>query len=146
MIRKPKSFNCLFVTRHFFRDYLEHNTIARINEGRCYDYAYFAYRMFPNVKLWTTDYHAWIEHKNKFYDSQSINGVEDYMRLACNRQYAPKPWEEQPPVKVNVNRFKSMWDNWGGGRRRHWDSHLERDLKYVLGYHYSELTPIFKDV
>lgn len=150
MIRVPQNFNGQFITRHFFPDYLKHNNVRGINSGRCYDWAYFAYRMFPNVELWTTDYHAWIhlrdestDWKNLFFDSETLKGVTNFMLLGCNRRHGPAPWDLQPPRRMGVELFKSFWNEHGGGYKRHWDSMLEKDLQRVLGKRYSEMTPIF---
>jgi len=144
MIRTPHQFNGLFITRHFFPKYLKYNNVSAINSGRCYDWAYFAYRMFPNVQLWTTDYHAWIQVGKKFYDSETKAGVSNFMLLGCNKRHAPTPWEDQPPIRASVLWFKSFWDKHGGGYKRHWDSMLEADLKEILGKRYTEATPIFQ--
>jgi hypothetical protein len=148
MIKAPASFNGRFVTRHLFRNYLEHSTLSLINSGRCYDFAYYAYRLFPNVKLWTTDYHAWVEARGKHWDSETSHGVKDYMKLRCNVRNTygnsfPCPWDEQEPVTMEVDEFKSFWDRNGSGRRHHWDNFLEPELKAALGKRYSEMTPIF---
>jgi hypothetical protein len=154
MIRVPRQFNGSFITRHFFSEYLKHGYVAQINSGRCYDWAYFAHRMF-GVKLWTTDYHAWCEvwipSKRKkdavvrrYFDAESRHGVRNFMDLKCNKRNAfPLPWEETPPTQLDLQDFKSLWDEIGAGDRRHWLSKLEPKLRCVLGKRYSELTPIF---
>ncbi len=150
MIRVPQNFNGPFITRHFFPDYVRRQDVRGINSGRCYDWAYFAHRMF-GVQLWTTDYHAWIqvnEHqkwgwKQLFFDSETVKGVNNFMLLGCNKRHAPAPWDDQAPVRMTLEDFKEFWDEHGGGYKHHWDSMLENDLKRVLGKRYSELTPIF---
>ena len=156
MIRIPAKFSGTFITRHFFRNYLENNTLSLINSGRCYDWAYMAYRLFPNVKLWTTDYHAWVEAKDRYWDSETYKGVINFMRLRCNISltypnkdypYMHKcmPWDDRSPIIMDVYEFKNFWDQRGSGRRRHWDSFLETELKSHLGKRYSEMTPIFEE-
>ena len=151
MIRQPQNFNSFFVTRHFFPDYLRHNNVRGINGGRCYDWAYYAHRIF-GVQLWTTDYHAWVQvpqeekwhWKQLFFDSETVKGVSNFMLLGCNRRHAPAPWDNQAPTRMNVGDFKEFWNEHGGGFKRHWESMLEAKLKEVLGKRYSELTPIFQ--
>lgn len=147
MIRVPHNFNGNFISHHFFPEYRKY--LKGINGGRCYDWAYLAYRMFEGVELWTTDYHAWVRVINRdsgsrYFDSETKQGVSNFMLLGCNRRNSyPIPWQAQPPVRMEVDSFKKFWDEHGGGFKRHWESMLERKLKEVLGKRYSELTPIF---
>jgi len=148
MIKVPASFNGRFITRHLFRHYFNNGNISEINRGRCYDWAYMAYRLFPNVSLWTTDYHAWVEAKDRHWDSETHKGVVNFMRLRCNeRNTSPHcpPWDEQEPVIMNLYDFKNFWDRFGRGHRRHWGTLLESNLKDTLGKRYSEMTPIFEE-
>ena len=134
----------MFINRHLFGNYLKNNNLQLINMGRCYDFAYYAHRLFPDVQLWTTDFHAWVEAKGKHWDSETSKGVKSYMKLGCNvRNSFPCPWDEQEPVTMEVDEFKSFWDRNGSGRRRHWDNFLELELKAALGKRYSKMTPIF---
>ena len=143
MIRAPRYFNGTFINRHFFPDYLKHGVLHTINHGRCYDWAYYAHRLF-NTQLWTTDFHAWVRWDNRYYDSETSGGVRNFLQLQCNvRNAFPVPWDGYPPKRVDVKEFKDFWDEHGGGKRRHWDTLLEADLRRVLGKRFSELTPIF---
>ena len=146
MIRVPSHFNGAFISRHFFSDYLKHNNLRGINSGRCYDWAYLAYRMFADIQLWTTDFHAWVRYGRKYHDSETGRfGVLNFMELGCNRRNAyPVPWEKQAPKLMGVDEFKKFWNGRGSGHRRHWDSLLEPQLKKVLGSRYRETTPIFQ--
>lgn len=153
MIRAPGHFNGTFITRHFFPEYLKHNNLQAINMGRCYDWAYFAHRLF-GVQLWSTDFHAWVKVNNpdqndsrwrsRFFDSETPKGVSNFMLLGCNKRNAfPVPWDEHAPRTMELWDFKNFWDKHGGGHKRHWGSILEPALKKILGKRYSELTPIF---
>jgi hypothetical protein len=145
MIRMPRHFNGLFVTRHFFPEFLRHDNRRGINGGYCYDWAYLAYRMFEGVQLWTTDYHAWIRIGRKWHDSETNRfGVLNFMELGCNYRNSPIPWESQPPRSMDVEEFKTFWNREGSGHRFHWDSMLEARLKRVLGKRFSQSTPIFQ--
>lgn len=145
MIRAPRHFNGTFINRHFFPDYLKHGTLSRINQGKCYDWAYYAHRLF-NAQLWTTDFHAWVRWDMNYYDSETVKGVQNFMRLRCNMRNAfPLPWDGQAPKRIGVQEFKAFWDEHGGGKRKHWDTVLEADLRRVLGKRFSEMTPIFHE-
>lgn len=164
MLRLPKKFSSSFINRHFFPSYLQFNRLSSINTGRCYDWAFFAHRLF-GVELWATDYHAWVEvwvpkakqpepvttggyyygpvKERRYFDSETPKGVSSFMDLGCNIRCAnPIPWESDPPKRFELEQFKQFWDKHGGGYKRHWDSMLEPELKKVLNKHYSEVTPI----
>ena len=143
MLRAPSRFNGTFINRHFFPAYFKHQTLSAINSGRCYDWAYFAHRLF-GAELWSTDYHAWVQYEGRHFDSETHKGVRSFMDLRCNRRNAfPVPWDDHGPSRMKLQNFKDFWDEEGGGRRRHWDSILEADLRRILGKRFSELTPIF---
>lgn len=118
----PQRFSASFVSRVFFnRDY-RNKTLNWINTGRCYDWAYYAYCLWGNVKLWTSDIHAWVQVGGKFYDSESFTGKARHEDLNCNAAF---DWEDEPPRQVTSEEFQNIWDTHGGGRRRHW--HALRD-------------------
>lgn len=153
MIRAPRRFNGTFISRHFFPTFFENDALKVINSGRCYDWAYYAHRLF-GAWLWTTDFHAWVQYQNpdqndsrwraRFFDSETPNGVANFMGLSCNRRNSyPVPWDEHAPKRMELQAFKNFWDEHGGGHRRHWDSMLEAQLKTVLGKRFKEETPIF---
>jgi hypothetical protein len=153
MIRAPKNFNGTFISRHFFPSFFKHNSLKTINSGYCYDWAYFAHRLF-GAQLWATDFHAWVQVHNhdpkeagwiqRFFDSETHKGVSNFMQLGCNiRNSYPLPWGEHAPKAMELKEFKDFWNEHGGGHRRHWDSMLEPKLQTVLGKRFSKLTPIF---
>lgn len=146
MIRVPSSFNGAFISRHFFPDFFKHNNRRGINGGKCYDWAYLAYRMFEGIQLWTTDYHAWVQYGRKYHDSETGKfGVVNFMELGCcKRNCFPVPWESQAPIRMDVEPFKDFWNREGSGHRFHWDIMLEPQLKKVLGKRYKETSPIFQ--
>lgn len=128
----PAKFSAAFISKNFFpEDYKAKNLMA-INSGRCYDWAYIGYCLWPSVVLWTTDCHAWIQSGRKFYDSESHRGLKDHQELRCNSDW---PGDEQAPTVMPVDEFKHFWNVYGGGRRFHWDK-LVKQIK-ELG-----LTPI----
>lgn len=146
MIRRPKKFNGNFISRHFYPNYFR-SWVNQINRGECYDWAYYAHRLF-GLELWTTDWHAWVKEVhtagNRHYDSESPNGVKNLLNLNFHRRNSyPIPWQSQSPTQLSLEDFKDFWDEIGAKNRYHWDSILEVNIKRVLGKRYSELTPIF---
>lgn len=164
-IRMPKRFSSTFISRHFFFDYFSQDRLATVNNGQCYDWAYFAHRLF-GVQLWTTDYHAWVEvwkkrklrpgeivPKNRMYwpqerrwfDSETIRGVKSFTDLASHiRLGGSVPWGEVPAKAIDLQEFKELWNEIGAGYTYHWDSILEPKLVRVLGKHYKVSTPILQ--
>jgi hypothetical protein len=162
MIRAPRKFNGTFITRHFFPGFFQIKDVAAINRGKCYDWAYIAHRLY-GVQLWSTDYHAWVEAMmpspenttesiggyswkpmvRRYFDSETPKGVSNFLTLGCNRRNShPVPWEDQHPIRMTLIEFKEFWNHIGSGRRYHWDSHLEPQLKDVLKDRYKGVTPI----
>src|SRR5258706_9325250 len=127
MIRAPRTFNGTFISRHFFPDYFNNGILQVINRGRCYDWAYFAHRLF-GATLWATDFHAWVQVQNqdqndsrwktRFFDSETPSGVTNFMALRCNiRNAFPVPWSDQAPKRMELQEFKDFWDENDGGKR-----------------------------
>lgn len=114
----PESFDANFITENFFPYEWKHQFLSSINTGRCYDWAYIAYCLWPNVTLWTTERHAWVEVSGLFYDSESPSGVEDHQKLRCNETWG---WDDQEPIAIKPEEFKDFWNENGGGRKYHWD-------------------------
>src|SRR5574338_1563380 len=56
----PEKFDANFITEVFFPYEWNKKLFSSINTGRCYDWAYIAYCLWPNVSLWTTECHAWV--------------------------------------------------------------------------------------
>jgi hypothetical protein len=57
----------------------------KINKGFCMQWAFIAYYMFEGVELWHIACHAFVKYKDKFYDSECLDGVLDWRDLpACN--------------------------------------------------------------
>lgn len=113
----PKNFSASFINRVFFPREYKSKELAAINTGRCYDWAYLGYCLWPGVLLWTTDMHAWVQKGRKFYDSESVTGLKDHNELRCNAWF---PGDEQSPTVMDIQSFKDFWDEHGGGKRRHW--------------------------
>lgn len=125
----PKTFSAGFVNRVFFPQEYKSENLAAINTGRCYDWAYIGYCLWPEVLLWTTDMHAWIQKGRKFFDSESVTGLKDHKELRCNAWF---PGDEVEPTVMDVQSFKDFWNNHGGGRTHHWNSLLQKITKMGL--------------
>lgn len=113
----PAQFDAEFISRTFFPKFYP-SQLHRINHGECYDWAYYGYCLFPTVKLWTTENHAWIQDGDGlYYDSETHQGIAKHDRLPCNRVCG---WEEQHPTEMNVDQFKTAWQEWGIKTPHHW--------------------------
>jgi hypothetical protein len=139
--RVPAIFNARFVARHFFPEKYP-NQLRAINGGECYDFAWLCFRLFPGVQLWSSDWHAWVELQGKFFDSEALRGVTDYLDLPFHKRNREIYWDEQEPRSMDLTSFKALWDSVGIGRRCHWEGWHEHHLKRVLGKRYRETTPI----
>lgn len=114
----PKRFDANFITQIFYPYEWANNRHQSINTGRCYDWAYYAYCLWKNVVLWTTEHHAWVQVGKKFFDSESSSGIMDHTKLNCNALW---PGEEVLPTAMHADKFKELWNDCGGGRKFHWD-------------------------
>lgn len=68
--------------------YFPHLTPRLINCGDCYNWAYIAYISYNRVKLFTIDEyggHAFIKINNKYFDSESPQGIIDWTQLKILR-------------------------------------------------------------
>lgn len=85
-MKRLKKFQPELVVRAFpEQDSFFINNPASVNKGLCMRWAYLAYRMFPGVELWSIPAHAFIRYDRKFYDSERLQGVDDWKDLpACN--------------------------------------------------------------
>lgn len=68
-----------FINRTFFPDDLD--STADINKGRCFLWAYIAFRLYKRVELWSFGNHAFVRHEGKFYDSERPLGEKDWKDL-----------------------------------------------------------------
>lgn len=149
--RLTKKFSARFINRTFFASLIRRRSAADINVGRCYDWAYYAYCLFPDVTLWNNAGHSWVQYQEKFYDSECPDGVESFSDIPCNYR---NPWLLDPdeekyavtingeklvkklfingPCELNSEQFKSFWNKNGGGRREHWELMLEEMLNKQL--------------
>lgn len=132
MIEIPSQFEPEFISKNFFPKYYPAR-LGAINNGECYDWAYYAHRLFSNTNLWSTDYHAWIEKDGFHYDSEAPGGVIGWENLRTNTFWSGTP------MRQSLEEFKEFWNQHGGGKKRHWDSILEKHMEIVLGDFYIPL-------
>jgi hypothetical protein len=125
MLVKPAQFDADFISQVFFPKYYPDH-LTMVNCGYCYDWAYYAYCLWPHVELWSTLGHAWVQLKGKCYDSEAPQGVESHLSLPTNR----RPRGES--MKFNPQEFKDFWDGRGGGRRFHWDKMIKEIKQFGL--------------
>jgi hypothetical protein len=85
-MNKLKIFQPQLVTINFFPEYK--SIPEDINYGQCFLWAYVAYHLFEGLELWDTGVHcpahAFVRHRNKFYDSECLEGAEDWRDLPAN--------------------------------------------------------------
>lgn len=103
--------NVEFINNKFFS---HHARASDINQGECFLWAYYAYRLYKNVELWDMGSHAFVRDKvtGKFYDSERPNGEVDWKELpatnwghgcGCSRC-------QQPPRQFKVaGKFRRSW-------------------------------------
>jgi hypothetical protein len=80
-MKKLPNFKASFITETFFSDVPRKN----INKGRCFAWAYLAFKIFDGVELWDTWGHAFIKYRGKFYDSDRPRGEKDWRDLPANK-------------------------------------------------------------
>jgi len=70
-----------------------------------------AYLMFEGVELWSIGAHAFIKYQGKFYDSERLQGEEDWRDLpACNFGHGCGCRScKKGARKMSLNFFKKFW-------------------------------------
>jgi hypothetical protein len=135
-VEKLKEFIPELVTLSFPEQDLRDNP-QQINKGLCMRWAYMAYIMFEGVELYSIGAHAFVKYQGKFYDSERLQGEEDWKDLpACNfgvgcgcgicKQGIRKHTEENFKKFWNKNFIKPNW---------HWYRELAAEglAKYASG-------------
>lgn len=84
----------------------------KINQGRCFAWAYIAYCTFPNVQLCSTDIHAFIKYRGKFYDAERLTGVKDWKELPA--AYKGKHPFYDSPLELRFHSKESFKKAWSG--------------------------------
>jgi hypothetical protein len=88
------------ITHEFFLNCSE----KEINCGDCMIWAYIAYHLYKNVKLWSNHAHAFVEQNGKFYDSESPQGIKRWQNLDCNSRCKIVHAQE-----LSLKDFKNFW-------------------------------------
>ena len=99
-----------FINQTFFP-----NDIPKeINTGRCFLWAYIAFRLYKRVELWSFNSHAFVRYEDKFYDSERPLGEDDWKDLPATNWGAI----HDPAIRVSPKQFKSE-DEWAGPARQY---------------------------
>ncbi len=104
MIVNPSYFEPTIITDLFFKGWDR----QVINQGYCYEWSYFAHKLFNEVdiKLWSTvnRHHAFIKVGNNFYDSEAPQGMSVWQDLPCCRRVNPsQAWQ------MDLESYKKYW-------------------------------------
>ena len=80
MRKLAKPLDVDFINKTFFPC---DSDVSKINEGRCFLWAYTAFRLFKGLELWSNGSHAFVKSKvtGKFYDSETPHGAYDWTML-----------------------------------------------------------------
>ena len=124
-MERPKLFDPDFISRTFFPKMWKENNLAEINWGRCYDWAYYAYCLFSDVKLVTTTHHAWVQWKDRYYDSQWKEVLPGGHHIFMKKDWDDQDFEPMLIDENSIEKFKELWNHHGGGRRFHWNTMLD---------------------
>jgi hypothetical protein len=107
-MKVPSKFSPTFINKTFYPHYAGNTHI--INYGECYDWSWFAMLCWSkDVELWSSENHAFVKVRGRFYDSAMVRGTKNWRDLkTCqdlNNRWA-EPFE-------NVNDFIYEWsDKW----------------------------------
>lgn len=94
-------FNPRIIHPFFFS---QHSHPMLINFGDCFRWAWIAYKLFQDVQLWSTEYHAFIQHENLFYDSECLSGTKPWRRLRT-----VKDTDYSVANKMSPASFQAFW-------------------------------------
>lgn len=114
-----KKFDPRIITEVFFPN--DFSFPRGINYGRCFIWASFTNLVFPEALLFDTCEHAFIKMENKFYDSERLEGVEDWTDLPaahgghigqCGLPWCPHR-NQDPNRALHLPRsiFRNHWRN-----------------------------------
>jgi hypothetical protein len=99
-------FNPRIIHTEFFPHY-SHS--IEINFGNCFKWAWIAYRLFNKVELWSNYGHAFIAHKDKFFDSETLDGAKYWKTIPTIRRSFGYSKEYRSPKKMGAIEFTSYW-------------------------------------
>jgi len=109
-MRKITPFQPHLITPTFFAQYQQDPSV--INQGRCFIWAYLAFKLFKSVQLWHTPNHAFVKYQKNFYDSQTLQGVSDWAHLPIH-QYRQKTFPKYLLIAIRLSEkeFHFEWGN-----------------------------------
>jgi hypothetical protein len=84
-MRKLTPFRPQVITWNFFP--YDINSPEDINKGRCFVWAYLAFKVFKGVRLYRTSIHAFVKHGSRFYDSETPRGVKSSELLPIHKRH-----------------------------------------------------------
>jgi hypothetical protein len=89
-----------------------------VNYGDCYKWAWIAYKIFNDVELWSHESHAFIRYRRKFYDSETLNGIENWHRIRTIKENAAH-YRNVPAIKMSPIQYVEYWNvlndcDWSG--------------------------------
>ena len=119
-LKKLSKFQPELVTQSFHVDWLRNDPI-KINTGWCMQWAYTAHYMFEDVELWYMTSHAFVRYQDKFYDSERLQGENDWRDLpATNFGKGCGCFKCSVPARhVSVAKFRTVWE--GNRIQPNWD-------------------------
>lgn len=104
-MNKLEKFIPSLVTEAYFPK--EVSNPQEINYGRCFMWSYLAHQTFCGIELWCMGTHAFVKHRGKFYDSETLQGSPDWQDLRANNVNV---WARQPIHKHLRRPFIKEWD------------------------------------
>lgn len=112
------------------------NDLSFINQGRCFLWAYLAYRLYSNIQLWDIGAHAFVRSKKnkRFYDAEHPKGVSDWRDLKASNMGVgcgcPR-CQEPPRHFATAGKFRHCWR----GMAKHFDVDyqvLHQQIKLII--------------
>jgi hypothetical protein len=117
----PPNFSAAFISKIFYPDLYKEDRLYLVNHGQCYDWAMYAWHLFPMVNLWSTYNHAWVQVLDKHFDSETNLGRKNPRTLPCNKECG---YNGARPI-FDVDAFKDHWNNHGGRDDYHWEKLID---------------------
>lgn len=120
------------INRSFFPNDID---VREINRGRCFLWAYVAFRLYKRVELWSFGVHAFVKYEGRFYDAESPIGEEDWKDLrACNFGQGCGCHHCNNAERVSPKTFKSTeyWGKNACSRNIVWKEVRDNVQKFVM--------------
>jgi hypothetical protein len=107
-------------------------------------WAYLSFHTFKGLELWGCPVHAFIKYKEKFYDSETLRGTDDYRKLPCIASIRParlsNPMIDHRSIgrRLSLTQFKKEWAAQTDRFSTTWEdlySQARKVLVQANGYH-----------